>query len=85
MERIMLQAKGLPKQFKVEALATSVHLLNLSPIKFVMYQTMFECWKGRKPFVSYLRIFCCIAYAFVNYQFRHQLDEKSENCVFIGY
>lgn len=75
----MLQAKGVPNQFWAEAVATSVHLLNPSPTKVVMYQTPFEASKGRKPTVIYLRIFGCIAYALVNSQFRHKLDEKSEN------
>lgn len=50
-----------------------------------MNQTPFEAWRGRKPSVSYLRIFGCIAYALVNSQFHHKLDEKSEKCIFIGY
>lgn len=50
-----------------------------------MNQTPYEAWHSRKPSVSYIRIFGCIAYALVNYQFRHKLDEKSEKCTFIGY
>ena len=50
-----------------------------------MYQTPFESWKGRKPIVSYLRIFGCITYALVNSQFHHKLAEKSEKYTFIGY
>ncbi|KAH0779714.1 hypothetical protein KY290_006141 [Solanum tuberosum] len=49
MARSMLQAKGLPNHFWAEAVATSVHLLNLSPTKAVMNQTPFEAWRGRKP------------------------------------
>ena len=85
MARSMLQEKGVPNQFWAEAVVTSVHLLNLSPTKVVIHQTPFEAWMDRKPAVSYLRIFGCIAYALVNSQFRHKLDEKSEKCIFIGY
>ena len=79
----MLQAKGLPNHFWAEAVVTSVHLLNLSPKKAVMNQTPFEAWRGKKPSVSYLRIFGCIAYALVNSQFRHKFDGKSEKCILL--
>ena len=65
MARSTLQAKGVPNQFWAEVVATSIHLLNLSPTKVVMYQNPFETWKGRKPIVSYSRIFGFIAYALV--------------------
>lgn len=85
MARSMLQAKGLSNYFWAEIVATSVHLLNLSIIKVFMNHTPFEVWRDRKPFVSYLRIFGCIAYALINSQFRHKLDEKSEKFIFMGY
>ncbi|CAL5340443.1 unnamed protein product [Camellia sinensis] len=85
MARSMLQAKGLSNGFWAEAVATSVYLLNLSPTRAVMNRTPVEAWRGTKPSVSHLRVFGCIAYALVNSQFRHKLDEKSEKCIFIGY
>lgn len=50
-----------------------------------MNRAPFEAWRGTRPSVSHLRVFGCIAYALVNSQFRHKLDEKSEKCIFIGY
>ena len=50
-----------------------------------MNQTSFEAWYSMKPSVRHLRIFGCIAYALVNSQYRHKLDEKSEKCILIGY
>lgn len=82
MARSILQAKGLPNQFWVEAVATSVYLLNLSPTRVVMNQIPYEAWYGRKPYVIYLRTFGCVAYALVNSQFHHKLDEKSEKLHF---
>lgn len=83
--RSMLQVKGLSNQFWTETVATSVYLLNLSPTRAAMNQTPFEAWKGKKSFVSHLRIFRCISYALVNSQVRKKLDEKSEKCIFVGY
>lgn len=85
MARSMLKAKGLSNQFWAEAVATSVYLLNLSPTKAVLNQTPYEAWKSRKPDVSHLRVFGCIAYALVNSHARQKLDEKSQKCIFIGY
>ncbi|CAL9094550.1 unnamed protein product [Musa textilis] len=85
MTRSLLKGKHLSNQFWSEAVATAVYLLNISPTKVVMNQTSFEAWYGIKPSVSYIRIFCCIAYALVNLQNHHKLDEKSEKYILIGY
>lgn len=57
----MMKAKGLPNHFWAETVATTVYLLNLSPTRAVLNQTPFESWKGKKPKVSYLKVFGCIA------------------------
>ena len=85
MARSMLQARGLSNQFWAEAVATSIYLLNLSPTRAVMNKTPYEAWRQRRPSVSHLRVFGCVAYALVNSQARQKLDEKSEKCIFIGY
>ena len=81
----MLQARRLPNQFWAEVVATSVYLLNISSTKAVMNRTPYEAWHVRKPFVSHLRIFSCVAYALKHPQIRQKLDEKSAKCIFIGY
>jgi hypothetical protein len=85
MGRSMLKCKKLPNKFWAEAVATAVYVLNISPTKSVWNKTPFEAWFERKPGVSHLRVFGCIAYAFFNPQKRTKLDEKSEKCIFIGY
>ncbi|KAJ4789254.1 polyprotein [Rhynchospora pubera] len=85
LARSMLKSKGMPNQFWAEAVATAVYILNISPTKAVMNMTPFEAWFGRKPSVSHLRVFGCIAYTLVNAQNRKKLDAKSEKWVFLGY
>lgn len=82
MASSLLKANGLLNQFWAKAVSTSVYLLNISPTRAVLNQTPYEAWRGRRPTVSHLRIFGCIAYAFVSSQFRHKLDNKSEKCIF---
>ena len=70
MARSLLKEKDLPIYFWAEAIATSVHLLNISPTKAVQNITPFEAWKGMKPSASYLKVFGCIAYSMIYSQNR---------------
>jgi len=54
MGRSMMQARGVPKYFWAEAVATTVYMLNISPTKVVLNQTPYEAWRGNKPKVSQL-------------------------------
>ena len=83
MARSMLKAKRLSDKFWGEAVATTVYLLNISPTRAVYNQTSYEAWKHKKPQVSHLKVFGCVAYALVND--RSKLDKKSDKCIFIGY
>lgn len=83
MAKSMLKARGVPNNFWCEAVATAVYILNVSPTKAVMNMTPFEVWRGKKPFVSHLRVFGCTTYALVD--LRSKLDDKSLKCIFIGY
>ncbi|KAJ8771724.1 hypothetical protein K2173_026901 [Erythroxylum novogranatense] len=84
MARNMMQAKGLPNSFWAEAIATAIYLLNVSPTKAIPNQTPFEAWMGRRPTVSHLRVFGCLAYSLVKTH-SHKFDEKSEKYIIVGY
>jgi hypothetical protein len=44
-----------------------------------MNKTPYEAWFERKPIVSHLRVFRCVAYTLINSHNRKKLDAKSEN------
>ena len=44
-----------------------------------------EKFSGRKPDLSHLKVFGCIAYVHVPDELCTKLDPKAEKCVFIGY
>jgi hypothetical protein len=44
-----------------------------------------ECWSGKKPSVSHLRVFGSIAYRHVPDQLRRKLDDKGNQLILIGY
>lgn len=71
------------KYFWAVAVATSVYYI--SPTKAVFNKTPYEAWKRKKPVVSHLRVFGCIAYALDLSNSRQKLDTKSVKCVFLVY
>jgi hypothetical protein len=59
--------------------------MNRTPTTTVHGMTPEEKFTGKKPYVSQLRVFACIAYVHVPDEKRSKLDPKAEKCIFIGY
>jgi hypothetical protein len=61
-----------------------VYILNRSPTKAHNGMTPYEAWHGRKPSVSHLRVFGCLAFT---KELGHigKLDNKRTPGVFISY
>ena len=84
--RTMLVHAGVPLNLWGEAVVTANYLKNRLPTKALKgYVTPYEKWFGRKPDVSHLKVFGCIAYAHVPDVLRRKLDEKAIKLRFIGY
>src|SRR6266852_4998696 len=82
----MLSESGLPLSFWGEALASYVHVWDcLSTSSISKPTTPFELWHGRKPDVSHLWVWGCIAYVHVQRDQRNSLQPHTQKCVFIGY
>ena len=81
----MLNEKGLPDFYWAEAVATAVYIMNRTPTAAIHGMTPEERYTGRKPDISHLKIFGCIAYVHVPNELRSKLDSKAEKCIFIGY
>ena len=65
---------------------TTCYLVNISPSLKLEETNPHELWTGKKPSLSYLRVFGCDAYVHVPKEKRTKLDNKSESrCIFIGY
>jgi hypothetical protein len=62
MARCMLKTMRVPPEFWGEAVYTAVYILNRSPTKSLNKKTPFEAWHGKKPRVSHLRTFGCVAH-----------------------
>jgi hypothetical protein len=77
MARTLLKQRGMSAAFWGEVVVTVIYILNRSPTKALNDRTPYEAWHGRKPAVSHLRVFGCLAFG--------KLDDRSTLGVFIGY
>jgi hypothetical protein len=82
--RAMLNEKNLPNYFWVEAVSNVVYIMNRTPTTTVHGMTFEEKFIGKKPDVSHLRVFGCIAYVHVPDEKGSKLNPKANKCIFIG-
>ena len=82
MVRSMMSLIGLPLSFWGYALEIVAFTLNRTPSKSIE-TTAYELWFGKKPKLSFLRVWGCNAYV-KKFQ-PDKLKPKSEKCVFIEY
>jgi len=82
--RAILTSANLPIRLWGEAIMTVTYLKNRSSTTALDNITPYEAWHGKKPDLSYLHTFECIAYHHVE-KARRKLDDKSLKCQFLGY
>ncbi|KAK2382604.1 secreted RxLR effector protein [Trifolium repens] len=82
MVRSMMSHTDLPNSFWGQALLTAAFTLNRVPSKTVD-KTPYEIWTGKRPSVSYMKIWGCEVY--VKRQISTKLEAKSDKCFFVGY
>ena len=63
---------------------TFVYLINRS-LSTALDRGIPEVWTGKKVNYSFLRVFGCETYAYIDKENRKKLDTKSQKCYFIGY
>ena len=80
--RSMIFNAGLSKAYWSEAAAAYVRNKVITTSTGV---TPYERWYGRKPDVSDLKVFGCMAYALVPDHERRKLDSKTQRLTFVGY
>jgi hypothetical protein len=84
----LLAQSNLPKSFWRLAANVYIHSCNRTPTSALPGTTTpYARWKrgGKKPDVSYFRIFGCLAYVLIPKKKRKALDPKSRRCIFVGY
>jgi hypothetical protein len=76
MVRIMLEVKQFSNEYWVEAIATTVYILNRCLKKSVKNRFPQESYTGLKNNVMHLNFFGCLTYAHVPDELRRKLDNK---------
>lgn len=80
----MLSQANLPPSFKGEAVAAYIHSWNRC-LTSNSNQTPYERWFGKKPDVSYLRIWGCTAFVHIQRDKHVGIGSHMEKGLFIGY
>ena len=83
--RAMIAHAGLSNEYWAEAVATAVYLKNRTTSAVKEGMTPYEKWYKRKPDISHLKVFGCVAYAHIPDCERRKLDKKAEKLHFVGY
>ena len=81
----MLFHVKLPKSFWGEAMRTAVDLINLSPSYPLEGDIPKRVWTGKFVSFNHLRVFGCRAFVHVPRDERSKLDNKTKQCIFLGY
>jgi hypothetical protein len=85
MARLMMKVKKMPAEFWGEAVTMAMFILNRMPTKAVKGKTSFEVWCGRKPNVSFLRMFGCVDQVKNTKPHLSKLEDRSTPMVLLGY
>jgi hypothetical protein len=63
--RFMLSGVEFGQEFEEEEVGTVCYLVNLSCSSTLNENTLHEVWSGKKPSLTYLRVFGCHAYVHI--------------------
>ena len=80
----MLDTAGLSKEYWGEGMLTTCHVLNCVPTKDKEI-TPFEEWKKKRPTLSYLHTWGCLAKISVPITKKRKFGSKTVDCVFLDY
>jgi hypothetical protein len=83
--RSMLTHGGMPNKLWAEAVSTAVYIKNRLPSRALPNSTPFARSTRKKPDISHLRTFSCLAFAWIHGDLRKKLDNHAYKCVLLGY
>ena len=85
MSRTLLDESKLPKYFWAEAINTSCYIQNRILIRPFEKKTCFEMLYGKKPNISYFKVFGCKCFVLKTLEKLGKFDSKSDDAIFLGY
>ncbi|XP_055960613.1 uncharacterized protein LOC126668274 [Mercurialis annua] len=85
MARSMLNEYDLPHYLWAEAMNTACYVSNRIFKRPILNKTSYELWIGRKPKISYFRVFGCKCFILNTKDDLGNFDSKTDEGVFLGY
>jgi hypothetical protein len=85
MTRSLLLTSGAPHHLWVEAVLTSIYLINLLPTPTLHWDTLHTHLYDSSPSYSSLRVFGCSCFPHLGSYVSDKLSRHSIECVFLGY
>ena len=82
--RSQMYGRKVNVELWTEAVASAAHVLNRT-LSRTNNKTPYELWHGKKPNISYLRIFGSRAFVHLPDASRCKLDSKAVECIMVGY
>lgn len=84
MARSCLKQMKLPAKLWGEAVRHSIYLLNRLPTRALSGLTPYEAWSEKKPDVSHIKVFGCLAHMKVPDNLITKLDDRSRRMINLG-
>ena len=83
--KCMCAHAGLPRSLWAEAASTATYVYNRLPNAPLKGKSPHEIWYNRKPDLSNLRVFGCVAYTLVPAAKNRKFDDRTTKMRFLGY
>ena len=80
-----MNEKEMPKYYWAEVIHTTIYIMNRTPTIVIHGMMLEEMFTRKKPNLSHLKVFGCLAYVHIPDELRSKMDPKAKKCVFIGY
>ncbi|XP_074337557.1 uncharacterized protein LOC141674757 [Apium graveolens] len=84
MARSFLKDKNMPSTFWAEAVRYSVYILNCLPTRALSGVIPYEAWAERKPDISHVRVFGCLAHMKLPANQVTKLSDRSKMMINLG-
>lgn len=81
----LLSTAYVPKSYWTYAFQTAVYLINLMPTPTLSHQSPYQKLFGVPPNYEKSKVFGCLCFPWLRPYNNHKLDDRSTECVFIGY
>jgi transposase InsO family protein len=85
MARSMMNEKNIGQTYWVEAIHTTVHVLNKAHLRPKSDKTPYELWYGRPASIKHFKVFGSKCYIKNNDENLGKYDDRADEVIFLGY